>query len=217
MQNILRRTGIGLLAGLVSSVTLVLTFGNPVLAMLTGGLVGLAYALMFPPARNAYADNIMTAAALGPPLWALVNVIALPLLAGQPPQWSGDGMRVQFPSLIGWVLFGGTLGFLNQLFNELAVRVLGEVPQASHTARNIKTNIVILGGGFAGMTTTDHLEHTFGADPSVEITLVSETNALLFTPMLAEVAASSLEPTHISTPLRTSLRRTRWCVPKPRI
>jgi NADH dehydrogenase len=38
--------------------------------------------------------------------------------------------------------------------------------------------------------------------------LVSETNALLFTPMLAEVAGGSLEPSHISTPLRTSLRRT---------
>src|SRR5262249_33706013 len=37
---------------------------------------------------------------------------------------------------------------------------------------------------------------------------VSETNALLFTPMLAEVAGSSLEPTHISCPLRCSLRRT---------
>jgi len=31
---------------------------------------------------------------------------------------------------------------------------------------------------------------------------------LLFTPMLAEVAGSSLEPSHISTPLRTSLRHT---------
>jgi NADH dehydrogenase len=52
------------------------------------------------------------------------------------------------------------------------------------------------------------LEHIFGADRSVSFTLVSEANALLFTPMLAEVAASSLEPTHISSPLRTSLRRT---------
>src|SRR5262249_33512274 len=38
--------------------------------------------------------------------------------------------------------------------------------------------------------------------------LVSDNNALLFTPMLAEVAGSSLEPTHISSPLRTSLHRT---------
>ena len=42
----------------------------------------------------------------------------------------------------------------------------------------------------------------------MELTLISDTNALLFTPMLAEVATSSLEPTHISSPLRTSLRRT---------
>src|SRR2546430_5696152 len=58
------------------------------------------------------------------------------------------------------------------------------------------------------MTTAENLERVFGADRSIDFTLVSETNALLFTPMLAEVAASSLEPTHISSPLRTSLRRT---------
>ena len=71
-----------------------------------------------------------------------------------------------------------------------------------------KKHIVILGGGFGGMTTAENLERVFGADRSIDFTLVSETNALLFTPMLAEVAGSSLEPTHISSPLRTSLRRT---------
>ena len=70
------------------------------------------------------------------------------------------------------------------------------------------TQILILGGGFAGMTTAATLERLCGADRSVALTLVSDTNALLFTPMLAEVAGSSLEPTHISSPLRTSLRRT---------
>jgi len=68
--------------------------------------------------------------------------------------------------------------------------------------------IVILGGGFAGRTTAEYLEREFGADRSVAFTLLSDTNALLFTPMLAEVAGSSLEPTHISSPLRTSLHRT---------
>ena len=63
-----------------------------------------------------------------------------------------------------------------------------------------KTQIVILGGGFAGMTTAECLEREFGADRSVSFTLVSEGNALLFTPMLAEVAGSSVEPSHISSP-----------------
>jgi NADH:ubiquinone reductase (H+-translocating) len=58
------------------------------------------------------------------------------------------------------------------------------------------------------MTTAENLERLLGANRSVALTLVSDTNALLFTPMLAEVAGSSLEPTHISSPLRTSLRRT---------
>jgi len=37
---------------------------------------------------------------------------------------------------------------------------------------------------------------------------VSDDNAVLFTPMLPEVAAGSLEPSHIYVPIRTSLRRT---------
>ena len=58
------------------------------------------------------------------------------------------------------------------------------------------------------MKTAECLERELEKDPSVTISLVSETNALLFTPMLAEVAGSSLEPSHISTPLRTTLHRT---------
>ena len=60
------------------------------------------------------------------------------------------------------------------------------------------------------MTTAECLEKELQKDPSVSISLVSETNALLFTPMLAEVAGSSLEPSHISTPLRTTLHRTEF-------
>src|SRR5262249_35095200 len=84
----------------------------------------------------------------------------------------------------------------------------GPEAQPSPHAPIERKHIVILGGGFGGMTAAENLEKCFGADRSVKFTLVSETNALLFTPMLAEVAGSSLEPTHISSPLRTSLRRT---------
>jgi NADH dehydrogenase len=60
------------------------------------------------------------------------------------------------------------------------------------------------------MHTAECLEQELRTNPCVSLTLISETNALLFTPMLAEVAGSSLEPTHISTPLRSSVHRTEF-------
>ena len=71
------------------------------------------------------------------------------------------------------------------------------------------TRILILGGGFGGVQAAMALERVFRATDDVEITLVSRDNFFLFTPMLHEVAASDLDITHIVSPLRTLLKRSR--------
>jgi NADH dehydrogenase len=73
-----------------------------------------------------------------------------------------------------------------------------------------KKQILILGGGFAGLTVAMELEKKLGRDLSVEITLINRENFFLFTPMLHEVATSDLDLTTIVNPARKMLRRVRF-------
>jgi len=71
-----------------------------------------------------------------------------------------------------------------------------------------KTKVLILGGGFGGLYAA--LEFERRKDPNLEVTLVSDGNFFLFTPMLHEVAASDLDLTTIVSPLRKLLRHVRF-------
>ena len=70
--------------------------------------------------------------------------------------------------------------------------------------------ILILGGGFAGVECCLKLESYYKNDAEVEITLVSEDNFILFTPMLPQVASGTIETRHIVTPIRTLIKKTKF-------
>lgn len=74
----------------------------------------------------------------------------------------------------------------------------------------IKKRILILGGGFAGIECARKLESYFMRDVSVEITLVSEDNFFLFTPMLPQVASGMIETRHIIIPIRALFTKTEF-------
>ncbi len=70
--------------------------------------------------------------------------------------------------------------------------------------------ILILGGGFGGIYAALHLEKAFAREENVEVTLISQDNYLLFSPMLAEVSSSSIEAKHIVTPIRAFFRKVQF-------
>ena len=62
--------------------------------------------------------------------------------------------------------------------------------------------VVIIGGGFAGLTAVQHLKKA-----AVDITLLDRRNYHLFQPLLYQVATGGLSPANIASPLRSVLRR----------
>lgn len=144
-----------------------------------------------------------------------------PILRGQAPTWSVEAAGGSYRELVGVMLHGALAGVLFHGLTALGTRThrAKPPPPAAH--------VVILGGGFAGvsaarrferLTLRDHQRgHQWGLRRDrqegrrYEVTLVSGSNFLLFTPMLAEVASGALEARHISTPVRAAASHTRFC------
>jgi NADH dehydrogenase len=208
MKPIPRRCLIGIIAGSAASAVLITTLHHAVWSLILGVVTGAAYSAALRPQRLGYVDSLMTGGSLGIPLWSLISVIAVPMFSGQMPEWNSEQIRQHFPALVSWVVYGAFLGITKQALDDIAERSFGPELEPQVAQVSVKKRIVILGGGFAGMRTAEFLEKKLRTDFSTSLTLINETNALLFTPMLAEVAGSSLEPSHISTPLRTALHRT---------
>ncbi|MEO7664080.1 MAG: NAD(P)/FAD-dependent oxidoreductase, partial [Candidatus Limnocylindrales bacterium] len=104
-----------------------------------------------------------------------------------------------------------TWGVASLVFHAAGSRFIGDralTLSVAASAVPIRHRIVIVGGGFGGVATAQRLEQLLSHRPNVAVTLVSESNFLLFTPMLAGVASGSLVPRHVAAPLRATCRRT---------
>ncbi len=205
MSPIFRRVTIGIVAASIAGIPL-LKFGDHHISEYIFGLAfGIGYAILFRPKRYSFVDSMMAAGSFSFPLWVISGSVLFPALAGHFMQARFAPLQSQIPDLFLWIIFGVLLGLLVQWGNDSSDRIWGKEDEDNEAVPQATTRILILGGGFAGVKTAEELEKILGEDPSASITIVSETNALLFTPMLAEVAGSSLEPSHISPPLRASL------------
>jgi NADH:quinone reductase (non-electrogenic) len=86
--------------------------------------------------------------------------------------------------------------------------VLGSfLVNAEKPNRQSVTQIVVLGGGFAGVYTMRRLEKLFAGRDDIQILLVSRDNFLLMTPLLFEVCSGKLEMSACSISIREFLRR----------
>ena len=67
---------------------------------------------------------------------------------------------------------------------------------------SLAPRVLVVGGGFAGVTTAVELAKRCAGTLPVHITLISDRNFFLFTPMLAEAATGAVEARHVVYPIR---------------
>ena len=83
----------------------------------------------------------------------------------------------------------------------------GPAPRSVHVGEK---KVLILGSGFAGTYTLRHLVSAFNRNENVDITMVSDENFFLFSPLLHEAAVGGIEPRHVAYPIRRLHRRDRF-------
>ncbi len=184
------------------------------LDLLVSALIGASFGAIFRYQPLGYASTISSGVLYGLLWWIVGPLTLVPALLGRGPTWSLAEANAALPSLVGHVIYGALTGLSYYVLVALYLRLRPETARESveteARAEAPTTRVVILGGGFGGVGTAQRLEQIFSRDARSEITLVSQSNYLLFTPMLAEVASSGLEAQHISAPVRAALPHTRF-------
>ena len=146
-----------------------------------------------PGLAGGFVDGML----LGVLAWAVLTLTLLPAF--------GRSATALFPTLLVSLCAGGLVGPGLQA----ALRQRSPARRLSAPASG-RQRVVILGGGFGGVAAARRFEQLLPWTPGLDVTLVSQGNSLLFTPMLAEVAAGSVAAANVSVPLRAACPRTRF-------
>ncbi len=178
--------------------------------LLIGAIAGAAFARVIPQRGGGeQASRITLALMFGLILWIVGPLTIGPALDGEAPTWSVEAASVHFPSLIAHLMYGGGLGLLLAVAARMGAGRESEAQAAGRLAAQ-PIRVVILGVGFGGMRTAQRFEEAHWRVEGLDVTLVSRSNFLLFTPMLAEVASSGLDAQAISAPIRVACPHTRF-------
>ncbi len=211
----------------VSSVSL-LPVGTPsvqiALHLVVAAAIGAVFGWISPRTDRAHAALTSSGLIIGLLWWVIGPLTFVPIIRGDGTMWSLVQATPVFSTLIASLLHGSATGLCFAVVG--GPRILPwSVPTASRgvgidengdqvgddEAQPAEpTRVVIVGGGFGGVAVAQRLEALALDGSGIDVTLVSDRNFLLFTPMLAEVAGSSVEQQHISAPLRAACPRTRF-------
>jgi NADH dehydrogenase FAD-containing subunit len=237
MLHVLTATCIGIIAGLFLYKTNILNISKPSNGLKYGLFVGsLVFVIFAIPvqefvlgpefARTIGSSSTTTTTNTSPPAATESSqpMVSKPSLSSN--QIIINQLRAISNSLIINLVFGTTLGlfssFLSRKFGARyrcpkcdisfsRVDSLQQHLEFVHGSKPIHPkSILILGGGFAGVEVLRRLQDRFQNDVSIDITMVSKDNFLLFTPMLHEVASGMIETRHIVTPIRAFCNRAKF-------
>lgn len=220
-KAIINRLVIGLLSGFLASAILIVllqtragdeayeliaTLGGIPTLIISGLVTGLAYAVSFRSLQDGLYSDLLKGLLLGILVWVLLALNVYPLILMGGSMWNADYVGDILPKLMAHLFIGALVGFIFWGFVRLAGRFLSFTVEPT-SIPTVTQRIVVLGGGYAGVAAAQSMEQTLLRRTDVHISLVSQTNYLVHTPMLSEVAASSVDARHISPPLRSSFQR----------
>ncbi|WP_405586592.1 NAD(P)/FAD-dependent oxidoreductase [Streptomyces sp. NBC_01092] len=197
-MTLLRRLLFGIIAALPGGAIVAAVTNPPWLPWAAHtAVLGAVFGLLFGERRQSNGSAFSVGLLIGLLDWVTWTLTLAPALEGRTPSWTIAVAVSRFPELVGAALFGAITG--------LALHALSSWRPTAPAPARAKPHVVIVGGGFGGVGAARELDRLVGRGLDAHVTLISDSNFLLFTPLLVGVASSTVEARHVSAPVRAGL------------